>query len=121
MTPTLLGECKPNRNGANDLSTHTTPDVKAWLAKNPHVHFNFPPRILVAEPDRDLVRDHHPAVHPPRHVLQRQRPGQTDPRLHQLLERERETLHLDRPADEILAKVRLVQTSLKKLVNNNSK
>ncbi|MFJ1656888.1 transposase [Streptomyces sp. NPDC088337] len=27
----------------DNLSTHTTPDVKAWLAKNPHVHFHFTP------------------------------------------------------------------------------
>jgi transposase len=64
-TGEVLGECKPNRNGANflafmkkavtphtgkeihvvldSLSTHTTPDVKAWLAKNPHIHFYFTP------------------------------------------------------------------------------
>ncbi|MFI9076077.1 IS630 family transposase [Streptomyces sioyaensis] len=64
-TGEVLGECKPNRNGANflafmkkavkphtgkeihvvldNLSTHTTPDVKDWLAKNPHVHFHFTP------------------------------------------------------------------------------
>ena len=27
----------------DNLSTHTTPDVKAWLAKNPHIHFHFTP------------------------------------------------------------------------------
>ncbi|MFD9483361.1 transposase [Streptomyces sp. NPDC059991] len=64
-TGEVLGECKPNRNSANflafmkkavkphagkeihvvldNLSTHTTPDVKTWLAKNPHVHFHFTP------------------------------------------------------------------------------
>ncbi|WP_409468585.1 IS630 family transposase [Streptomyces sp. HC307] len=64
-TGEVLGECKPSRNGANflaflkkavkphagkeihvvldNLSTHTTPGVKAWLAKNPHVHFHFTP------------------------------------------------------------------------------
>lgn len=64
-TGEVLGECKPNRNGASflaflkkavephtgkeihvvldNLSTHTTPDVKAWLVKNPHVHFHFTP------------------------------------------------------------------------------
>jgi hypothetical protein len=26
-----------------NLSTHTTPDVCAWLEKNPHVHFQFTP------------------------------------------------------------------------------
>ncbi|MFE7661187.1 transposase [Streptomyces celluloflavus] len=59
------GECKPNRNGAtfltflkgavkphtgkeihvvlDNLSTHTTPEVNAWLSKNPHIHFHFTP------------------------------------------------------------------------------
>ncbi|WP_229882614.1 IS630 family transposase, partial [Streptomyces alanosinicus] len=64
-TGEVLGECKPSRNAADflaflkkavkpyqgreihvvldNLSTHTTPEVKAWLAKNPHVHFHFTP------------------------------------------------------------------------------
>lgn len=25
----------------DNLSTHTTPKVQAWLEKNPHVHFHF--------------------------------------------------------------------------------
>ena len=25
----------------DNLSTHTTPEVYAWLEKNPHVHFHF--------------------------------------------------------------------------------
>jgi transposase len=61
----VFGERKPTRNGANflaflkktakphsdteihvvldNLSTHTTPDVMAWLERNPHVHFHFTP------------------------------------------------------------------------------
>ena len=27
----------------DNLSTHTTPEVKAWLERNPHVHFHFTP------------------------------------------------------------------------------
>ena len=27
----------------DNLSTHTTPEVKAWLASNPHVHFPLHP------------------------------------------------------------------------------
>ncbi|MFE9404706.1 hypothetical protein ACFYNY_23535 [Streptomyces sp. NPDC006530] len=27
----------------DNLSTRTTPEVKEWLAKNPHVHFHFTP------------------------------------------------------------------------------
>ncbi|MFH8553582.1 transposase [Streptomyces celluloflavus] len=64
-TGEVLGECRPNRNAKNfltflkkavkpharkdihvvldNLSTHTTPEVKAWLSNNPHVHFHFTP------------------------------------------------------------------------------
>ena len=27
----------------DNLSTHTTPEVQAWLERNPHVHFHFTP------------------------------------------------------------------------------
>jgi transposase len=27
----------------DNLSTHTTPEVTAWLQRNPHVHFHFTP------------------------------------------------------------------------------
>jgi transposase len=58
-------ECKPTRNGQgfsaflkkavkphagtdihvvlDNLSTHPTPDVLAWLEKNPNIHFHFTP------------------------------------------------------------------------------
>jgi hypothetical protein len=61
----VIGQCRPSRNGAafwrscarrwprtaavtctccwTTCSTHTTPDVLAWLAANPHVHFHFTP------------------------------------------------------------------------------
>ena len=64
-TGEVFGECKPTRNGVNfldflkkavkphtgadvhvvldNLSTHTTPEVTAWLDRNPHVHFHFTP------------------------------------------------------------------------------
>src|SRR4030081_2054697 len=64
-TGEVFGECTPTRNGANflaflkkavaphagkqihvvldNLSTHTTPEVQAWLKKNPHVHFHCTP------------------------------------------------------------------------------
>lgn len=64
-TGEVIGECRPSRNGEeflaflrkavrphqgqdvhvvlDNLSTHTTPDVLAWLEKNPHVHFHFTP------------------------------------------------------------------------------
>lgn len=61
----VYGECRPARDGAqfldflkkaakphagkeihvilDNLSTHTTPDVRQWLADNPHVSFHFTP------------------------------------------------------------------------------
>ncbi|MDL4775627.1 MULTISPECIES: IS630 family transposase [Thermomonosporaceae] len=64
-TGEVLGECKSTRNGKDflaflkkavkphvgkethvvldNLSTHTTPEVKEWLVKNAHVHFHFTP------------------------------------------------------------------------------
>ena len=27
----------------DNLSTHSTPDIRAWLTENPHVHFHFTP------------------------------------------------------------------------------
>lgn len=143
-TGEVLGEWTPVRDGAaflaflkkavkphagkdvhvvlDNLSTHTTPEVQAWLADNPHVRFHFTPQgILVDQPDRDLVRDHHPPVHPTRHLHQRQGPDQADPRLHHALEHHRQPFTWTATADEILAKVRLAQANIKKLVDNNAK
>jgi hypothetical protein len=77
-------------------------------------------RLLLVEPKRDLVRGHHPTVDPPRHLLQRPRPGQAGPRLHQLLDGSAKPFTWTATAGKILAKVRLVQTAVRKLVNNNS-
>jgi hypothetical protein len=63
-TGEVFGECKPTRDGddflaflkkavkphagrdiqvvLDNLSTHTTPAVQAWLEKNPHIHFTSP-------------------------------------------------------------------------------
>ncbi|MCN9243084.1 IS630 family transposase [Streptomyces sp. RY43-2] len=116
-TGEVLSECRPTRNGKDflaflkkavkphagkdihvvldNLSTHTTPEVKEWLEPARPLPFHSR-RLLMAEPDRDLVRHPDPAVHPPWHVLQRPRPDQTDPRLQRLLEHDSETVHLDR-------------------------
>ena len=64
-TGEVYGQCLPTRNGADflafvktavkphtgrevhvvldNLSTHSTPDVQAWLDENPDVHFHFTP------------------------------------------------------------------------------
>ena len=106
----------------DNLSTHTTPEVTAWLRDNPHVHFHFTPvgsswinqietwfgiitrqsirrgtftsvTVLIKQ-IRDYI-DH----------------WNTDPKPFQWTA----------TADEILAKVKLVQTNIKKLVDNNAK
>jgi len=142
-TGEVFGECKPTRDGADflaflkkavkphgntdvhvvldNLSTHTTPDVRAWLERNRHVHFHFTPvgsswinqietwfgiitrqsirrgtftsvTVLVKQ-IRDYI-DH----------------WNSDPK----------PFMWTATADEILAKVQLVQTSIRKLVDNNA-
>ncbi len=66
VTGKVIGECRPSHTGADFLSflrhlakcyrrkelhlvldnssTHTTPAVMEWLAKNPRVHFHFTPK-----------------------------------------------------------------------------
>jgi len=143
-TGEVVGECYPVRDGANflaflkkavkphagkdihvvldNLSTHTTPDIQAWLAKNPRVTFHFTPKgaswvnqietwfgIITRQSIRrgtftsvkvliGQIRDYiaHWNTDPPPFVW-------------------------TASADEILAKVRLVQTNIKKLVDNNAK
>jgi transposase len=143
-TGEVLGECRPSRNGTeflafltkavtphagkpvhvvlDNLSTHTTPDVQAWLERNPHVTFHFTPKgaswinqietwfgiitrqsirrgtftsvkVLIAQ-----IRDYitHWNVNP-------------------------KPFTWTATAGEILAKVRIVQTNIKKLVDNNAK
>jgi transposase len=106
----------------DNLSTHTTPDVQAWLAKNPHVQFHFTPvgsswinqietwfGIITRQSIRrgtfttvnvliNQIRDY--ITH-----------WNTNPKL----------FTWTATADEILAKVRLVQINIKKLVDNNAK
>jgi len=143
-TGEVIGECKPNRNGKSflafvkkavkphagkdihvvldNLSTHTTPEVKAWLAKNSHVHFHFTPvgsswinqietwfGILTRQ---SIRRGTFASVH----VLITQIRNYIDS-----WNSEARPFTWTATADEILAKVRLVQTNIKKLVANNSK
>jgi len=143
-TGEVIGECKPSRNGQNflaflkkavkphvgkeihvvldNLSTHTTPEVKAWLAKNSHVHFHFTPvgsswinqietwfGILTRQ---SIRRGTFASVN----VLITQIRNYIDS-----WNSEARPFTWTATADEILAKVRLVQTNIKKLVANNSK
>lgn len=143
-TGEVVGECYPVRDGANflaflkkavqphvgkdihvvldNLSTHTTPDIQAWLERNPNVRFHFTPKgaswvnqietwfgIITRQSIRrgtftsvkvliKQIRDY--ITH-----------WNTNP----------EPFVWTATAEEILAKVRLVQASIKKLVDNNSK
>lgn len=143
-TGEVLGECRPNRNGANflaflkkavkphtgkeihvvldNLSTHTTPDVKAWLAKNPHVHFHFTP---VGSSWLNQIEIWFGII--TRQSIRRGTFASVNVLVKQIRDYINSWNENAKPftwtatADEILAKVRLVQTSVKKLVNNNSK
>jgi transposase len=143
-TGEVYGECKPTRDGADflaflrkavkphsdtdihvvldNLSTHTTPEVAAWLQANPHVHFHLTPvgsswinqietwfGIITRQSIRrgtftsvtvlvKQIRDH--IAHWNTHAT---------------------PFTWTATADEILAKVALVQTNIKKLVDNNAK
>jgi hypothetical protein len=99
-----------------------TPEARAWLAANPERHVPLHHgRVVLVEPDRDLVRDHHPPVDPPRHVSLRHRADRQDPGLRPTRNTQAKPFVWAATADEILAKVRFVQTNIKQLVDNNAK
>ena len=143
-TGEVTGECRPSRNAVNflaflkkvvkphadkeihvvldNLSTHTTPEVKAWLTNNQHVHFHFTPvgsswinqietwfGILTRQ---SIRRGTFSSVN----VLIKQIRDYIDS-----WNSEAKPFTWTATTDEILTKVRLVQTSIKKLVANNSK
>ena len=143
-TGEVVGECKPTRNGANflsflkkavkphtgadvhvvldNLSTHTTPEVKAWLERNPHVHFHFTP---VGSSWINQIETWFGII-----TRQSIRRG-TFTSVTVLIKQIREYIdhwnanskpfEWTATADDILAKVQLVQTNIKKLVDNNGK
>jgi transposase len=142
-TGEVFGECKPTRDGADflaflrkavrgrsdtdihvvldTLSTHTTPDVGAWLERNPHVHLHFTPSSswinhIETWPGiitrKSIRRGSYTSVT----VLMRQtRDYITHWNIHS------RPFTWTASADEILAKVQLVQTNINKLVDNNTK
>jgi transposase len=143
-TGEVFGECRPTRHGADflaflnkavkphagkdihvvldNLSTHATPEVQAWLANHPHVQFHFTP---VGSSWINQIETWFSII-----TRQAIRRG-TFPSVTVLIKQIRDYItHWNttaRPfvwtatADDILAKVRLVQTSVKKLVDNNAK
>jgi transposase len=140
----VFGECKPTRDGEDflaflkkavgphagkdihvvldNLSTHTTPDAQAWLEKNPHVHFHFTP---VGSSWLNQIETWFGII-----TRQSIRRG-TFSSVKVLIKQIRDYItHWNTSAkpfawtattDEILAKVRLVEANIKKLVDNNSR
>jgi transposase len=143
-TGEVFGECAPTRDGENflaflkkavkrhagkdihvvldNLSTHTTPEVMAWLERNPHVSFHFTP---VGSSWLNQIETWFGII--TRQSIRRGTFTSVKVLIGQI--RDYITHWNTRPkpfawtatSDEILAKVRLVQTNIKKLVDNNSK
>jgi transposase len=143
-TGEIFGDCRASRDGDNflaflkkavkphvgkevhvvldNLSTHTTPEVKAWLEKNPNVHFHFTP---VGSSWINQIETWFGII-----TRQAIRRG-TFSSVKVLIKRIRDYIaHWNSnaepfvwtaTADEILAKVRLVQSNVKKLLDNNAK
>jgi transposase len=143
-TGEIHGECRPIRDGANflaflkkavkkhqgkeihivldNLSIHTTPDVQEWLAKNPNVHFHFTPLgsswINQIETWFGIIT---------RQSIRRGTFSSVKALVVQIRDYIAHWNSNPKPfawtatADEILAKVRIVQTNIKKLVDNNAK
>ena len=140
----VFGECKPTRNGddflvflkkavkphadkdvhviLDNLSTHTTPDIQAWLEKNPRIHFHFTP---IGSSWLNQIETWFGII-----TRQSIRRG-TFSSVKVLVKQIRDYItHWNTSAtpftwtataDEIIAKVRLIEANIKKLVDNNAK
>jgi transposase len=106
----------------DNLSTHDTPEVKAWLQANPNVTFHFTPvgsswmnqiEIWFGIITRQAIR--RGTFVSVNHLIQR---------IRAYVEHWNSTAEpfvWTATAEDILAKVRLVQTNVRKLVENNSR
>jgi transposase len=106
----------------DNLSTHDTPEVQAWLARNPNVTFHFTPigsswlnqiEIWFGIITRQSIRR---GTFASVTVL--------IAKIRAYIEQwnaDAKPFVWTATADEILAKVKLVQTSIKRLVDNNAK
>ena len=106
----------------DNLSTHTTPDVKAWLEKNPNVQFHFTP---IGSSWLNQIENFFGII--TRQSIRRGTFSSVRALIKQI---HNYIVHWNTTAepfvwtattDEILAKVRLVQSSIKKLLDNNAK
>jgi transposase len=140
----VYGECRPTRDGAqfldflkkavkphagkeihvilDNLSTHTTPDVQRWLVANPHVSFHFTPIgsswINQIETWFGIIT---------RQAIRRGTFTSVNALITQIRDyiahwnADAHPFTWTASADEILAKVALTQTNIRKLVDNNAK
>jgi transposase len=143
-TGEVFGECRPSRDGENflaflkkavkphagkeihvvldNLSTHTTPEVKAWLEKNPNVQFHFTP---VGSSWINQIETWFGII--TRQSIRRGTFSSVKILIKQIRDyiahwnSNAEPFAWTATADEILAKVRLVQSNIKKLLDNNAK
>jgi transposase len=143
-TGEVFGECTPTRDGKDflaflkravkpyagrdihvvldNLSTHTTPEVAAWLADNPNVRFHFTP---VGSSWLNQIEIWFGII--TRQSIRRGTFASVKVLIAQIRNYIAHWNTNAKPfawtatADEILAKVRLVQTNVKKLVDNNAK
>jgi transposase len=144
-TGEVYGECKPTRNGADfltflkaavkphageeeihvvldNLSTHTTPEIQQWLDAHPNVQFHFTPKgaswINQIETWFGVIT---------RQSIRRGTFSSVTVLIKQIRDYIAQWNTNPRPfvwtatTEEILAKVRLVQATIKKLVDNNGK
>ena len=106
----------------DNLSTHTTPEVMAWLARNPRVSFHFTP---VGSSWINRIETWFGII--TRQSIRRGTFTSVTVLIKQIRDYIEHRNSDPKPfswtatADEILAKVQLVQTSIRKLVNNNAK
>ena len=80
----------------DNSSTHSTPEVNAWLARHPTVHFHFTPTSSASW--LNMVEGWsrpHQAASPPRRLSRRPGADRFDPALHRRLQRPSPTVRLD--------------------------
>ncbi len=143
-TGEVFGQCTPTRDGADfltflrqavtphagkdihvvldNLSTHKTPEVQGLAGAEPAGELPLhPDRLVVDQPDRDLVRDHH------RQSIRRGTFASVTVLIKTIRDYITHWNSNSRPfqwtatADEILAKVQLTQQNIRNLVDNNGK
>src|SRR5919206_106377 len=106
----------------DNLSTHTTPDVLAWLEKNPNVTFHFTP---VGSSWLNQIETWFGII--TRQAIRRGTFSSVKVLIKQIRDYITHWNSSAKPfvwtatANEILAKVRLVEANIKKLVDNNAK